>query len=241
MVGGTTLGYCAMGSRKSATPPISTKTIASTLARTGRSMKNLEIMPRAPARSRLEVGRRRRLDLGLLRGDLPPRDGALRIGDHDPVVLRKPLGDRAQASEELTDLDIALLDLVILVDHQEISAELTGADRGVWHQKRFPRLPDQRHPDTGEEAGNEPAILVVEDAAHQQRASRGIDLRCRIVEVALMRVALLDRQTDLAGDLVNILERQVPLGHVGPDPEDVLLAHVERHPNRIDLDDGREL
>src|SRR6516162_1243308 len=205
MVGGTTLGYWAMGSRKSATPPISTKTIASTLARTGRSMKNLEIMPRAPARSRLEVGRRRRLDLGLLRGDLPPRDGALHIGDHHPVVLRKPVGDRAQASEELADLDDALLDLIVLVDQQEIAAELAGADRRVGDQERLAGLADERHPDAGEEARDQPAILVLEDAAHQQRAGRGVDLGCGIVEVAFVGVALLDRQADLAGDLADIL------------------------------------
>ena len=44
MVGGTTLGYCAIGSRSSETVPTSTKTIASTFARTGRSMKNFEII-----------------------------------------------------------------------------------------------------------------------------------------------------------------------------------------------------
>ena len=43
-VGGTTLGYCATGSVYSATAPISTMTIASTLASTGRSMKNFEII-----------------------------------------------------------------------------------------------------------------------------------------------------------------------------------------------------
>ncbi len=44
MVGGTTLGYCATGSENSATPPITIIRTASTFARTGRSMKNFEIM-----------------------------------------------------------------------------------------------------------------------------------------------------------------------------------------------------
>src|SRR5215469_7727008 len=193
MVGGTTLGYCAIGSRKSATPPIRAKTIASTLARTGRSMKNFEIMRRAPARSRFGVGRRRRLDLGLVRGHFPPRDGALRIGDHDPVVLREPLGDLAQTAEELADLDDALLDLIVLVHQQEIAAELAGPDRRVRDQERLAGLADERHPDTGEEARDEPAILVREDAAHQQRAGGRVDLGCGVVEVALMGIALLDR------------------------------------------------
>ncbi len=43
-VGGTTFGYCATGSMYSATRPISTMTMASTLASTGRSMKNFEII-----------------------------------------------------------------------------------------------------------------------------------------------------------------------------------------------------
>ena len=43
-VGGTTLGYCDTGNRSSETSPISTNTIASTLERTGRSIKNRENM-----------------------------------------------------------------------------------------------------------------------------------------------------------------------------------------------------
>ena len=43
-VGGVTCGYCATGSENSATPPIRIITTAMTFARTGRSMKNFEIM-----------------------------------------------------------------------------------------------------------------------------------------------------------------------------------------------------
>jgi hypothetical protein len=43
-VGGTTSGYCATASENSATPPIRIIRIAMTLERTGRSMKNFEIM-----------------------------------------------------------------------------------------------------------------------------------------------------------------------------------------------------
>ena len=56
-----------------------------------------------------------------------------------------------------------------------------------------------------------------------------------------MGKALLDHQPDLAGDFVDVLQRQVALGHVGADPQHILLAHVEGHPDRIDLDDGGEL
>src|SRR3954453_19005928 len=43
-VGGVTSGHCATGSENSATPPITSIRIARTLARTGRSMKYLEII-----------------------------------------------------------------------------------------------------------------------------------------------------------------------------------------------------
>ncbi len=43
-VGGTMSGYCATGSENNATPPITSIMRAMTLARTGLSMKNLEII-----------------------------------------------------------------------------------------------------------------------------------------------------------------------------------------------------
>src|SRR5262249_9880419 len=44
IVGGTTLGYCEIGSRIRETRPMRTNTKAKTLERTGRSMKNRENM-----------------------------------------------------------------------------------------------------------------------------------------------------------------------------------------------------
>src|SRR5215468_8543554 len=109
MVGGTMLGYCAMGSRNSDTPPMRTKTMASTLARTGRSMKNLEIIAWTGPPSRLQNFRGRRRDLGFFRGHLASRDGALVVTDHHPVVRGQALGDLAQRPEELAHLDNPLL------------------------------------------------------------------------------------------------------------------------------------
>src|SRR5262249_61085942 len=57
IVGGTTLGYCEIGSRTSETRPIRTKTSASTLERTGRSMKKRENMCCRQLVSRREVHR----------------------------------------------------------------------------------------------------------------------------------------------------------------------------------------
>ncbi len=43
MVGGAISGYCATGSRENDTPPTMTKTIETTAAKIGRSMKKCEI------------------------------------------------------------------------------------------------------------------------------------------------------------------------------------------------------
>src|SRR5262249_4684315 len=51
-VGGVTSGYCATGRVNTATPPASTKMTEMTVAKIGRSIKNLEIPPRRLLRSR---------------------------------------------------------------------------------------------------------------------------------------------------------------------------------------------
>src|SRR5262249_52171228 len=71
-VGGTTSGYWATGKTSSATAPITMVRIAMTLARTGRSMKNFEIIgdPSVRAGAR-RLGRGRRLRIDFLAGDCP--------------------------------------------------------------------------------------------------------------------------------------------------------------------------
>ena len=85
-VGGTTLGYCATGRLNSATPPMTIIRMASTFARTGRSMKNFEIMTRpllavAAGSAAADCGHLQ------LRIDLLPGD---RVEDalHDDAILR---------------------------------------------------------------------------------------------------------------------------------------------------------
>src|SRR5436190_2863582 len=79
-VGGVTSGYCATGSDHSDTAPMTIIRIASTLARTGRSMKNLEIMARPLLCD--AGGRIRRLHLRI---DLLSRDRAQDAGDDHAV------------------------------------------------------------------------------------------------------------------------------------------------------------
>src|ERR1700721_3015878 len=103
MVGGTTLGYWAVGNPMSDTRPIRTITNANTLASTGRSIKKREIIfvsrnvsfRRWCRRLRRRGGVRLRGDwriccarrqLGSLRLDLVTREGSLRAFGHDPIA-----------------------------------------------------------------------------------------------------------------------------------------------------------
>src|SRR5882757_9912344 len=92
------LGYWAMGRVANATPPISTMTIASTLARTGRLMKNSEIIDLVLTRLF-----RRYADAGWPRGNraclrhhLLVRDRAAIGAQHDPVIGVEARGDFPQ-------------------------------------------------------------------------------------------------------------------------------------------------
>src|SRR5262249_34037067 len=114
------LGYCATGRVARATEPISTITMASTLARTGRSLKNLGIMARyRPAL----VGRSR--EGRQLGHDLAARHSAAAGREHDAVVGRQAAGDDPEiAHQQLACLDPLLLDDVVLVDHQDVLTRL---------------------------------------------------------------------------------------------------------------------
>src|SRR6185436_18100747 len=106
------LGYWATGRVTSATAPRITITIASTLASTGRLMKNSEIM-RATRRllGRRDVGPgRRRWDGLRLRHHLAAGH-CLAVGrQHDAVLGGETLGDHPQpADQELPRLDALLL------------------------------------------------------------------------------------------------------------------------------------
>src|SRR5205809_6071066 len=120
MVGGVTLGYWATGSVSSATRPISTKRMASTLASTGRSMKNLAIIARARASSRRRRGvGGERGDRHRPWGDLFPRHGMSEPIHHHAILSRETGEDLAQRPELLPGRDVALLDPIVLVQHQQ--------------------------------------------------------------------------------------------------------------------------
>jgi hypothetical protein len=115
-----------------ATAPITTIKMASTFARTGRAMKKSEIM--AGAICRPGSGRRRGNRLKL-RIDLLTRNCAQNAGDDHAIVRLEPAFDHAQVADFGTDGGLALLDDVVLVEHQQVASALIGAERGVGHQQ----------------------------------------------------------------------------------------------------------
>src|SRR5687767_13855159 len=125
MVGGTTSGYCATGSARSATPPTIRSTMERTLAKIGRSMKKCESMAGVLLRGLLSRGRRRRLrprgrGRGLAfrgvirqsgfrrrprRGGISSSGRALRIhGPSDPGALHAVHDDPVFGPEAFLDL-----------------------------------------------------------------------------------------------------------------------------------------
>ena len=105
--------------------------MARTFARTGRSMKNFEIIASSPLTSRRSAPAVR-LHFGV---DLLARDGAHDAADDDAVVLGQAFFDHAQFADELARLDFALLDHIVLVDDEHIASALIAAERDVGHQQ----------------------------------------------------------------------------------------------------------
>src|SRR5579883_3455598 len=134
-------GYWAIGRLNRATPPISTMTMASTLASTGRSMKNLEIM--AAGRVLFLGGRGSgrvgwRGDRHQLGHDLVAGDGLPVGADDDLVVGRQALLDHAQiADQQLARNDAPLLDDIVLVDDQQVAAGLVLGNGAIGDDQRF--------------------------------------------------------------------------------------------------------
>src|SRR2546429_7421450 len=103
MIGGAISGYWATGRRENDTPPTITKTIETTAAKIGRSMKKCEMRI---GRSRLSIG-------GGLRG------GGLR---HRLLLLRRHLLPRTHAHQTIDDH--AVVGRYALLDHAQIVRRL---------------------------------------------------------------------------------------------------------------------
>ena len=158
-------------------------TIASTLASTGRSMKNLEIIQLAGGGAGS-------------RSDLVAGDGAVQPGDNDVVIGLQSGRDDSQRAIFLAGFDVLLLDHVIPVDDEDVAPLLIRAEGHVRHEQRggLQHLGGRAHVD--EIVWQQVVMGIVHDHPRHHRAGGGIRGRRDVVEPALIGIAGLRRQPD---------------------------------------------
>src|SRR6266446_4765088 len=174
--GGAISGYWATGSRPTDTAPTMTKTIETTAAKIGRSMKKWE---RRICGSRsigvdLQGGRRCCGGARLLWGNLCAWPRPHEAVDDDVVVGPQALRDDAQAIDDRPERDVFRPGDVLGVDHQHELAHLLSPDGGVGH-KQLILGRCSRHPNTGKHAGRELSPQIGEHGADTDGAGRAID------------------------------------------------------------------
>src|SRR6266849_6869671 len=133
-------GYWATGSRPTDTAPRMTKTIETTAAKIGRSMKKWERRMR-DSRSigaDLSAGGRRGSGARLLRRNPCAWPRSHEAVDDDVVVGRQALRDDAQAIDDRPERDVFRPVDVFGVDHQHELPYLFDADGGVGHEQLIP-------------------------------------------------------------------------------------------------------
>src|SRR5882724_3049684 len=147
--GGAISGYWATGSRPTDTAPTMTKTIETTAAKIGRSMKKWEMRIRGSRSigADLRAGGRPGSGARLLRRNLCTGASAHQAVHDDFVVGRQTLGDDSQAIDDRPERDVFRPGDVLGVDHQHELAHLLDADGGVGH-KQLILGRCSRHPNT---------------------------------------------------------------------------------------------
>src|ERR1043166_787240 len=174
MMGGAISGYCATGRRKNETPPMMTKTIETTAAKIGRSMKKCEMRSGAVSVALGAGSGRGRRSALLLRRHLGAGPHAHEALDDDAIVLVQIFLDHAQPVDRLAERHVARARDVLAVDHHQELACLLRADGAVGHQQRVVRR-RARHPDAAEHAGREQPVGIGEHRAAANRARRLAD------------------------------------------------------------------
>src|SRR5262245_65430988 len=157
-----------------ATPPITIIKMASTFARTGRAMKKSEIM--APRLFGARARRRRRSGGRKLRIDLLTRDRPQDAGNDDAIVGLEPALDHAQVADPGADRDLALLDRIVVVEHEQITSALVAAERGIRYQQRL-LLVGGANSHAHEIARHQHLLGIRQDGADGKRSGRPVEGR----------------------------------------------------------------
>src|SRR5882757_2194168 len=180
-------GYCAIGSRPTDTAPTMTKTIDTTAAKIGRSMKKWERRIRGSRLMGVDLraGGQCRSGARFLRRNLCAWPRSHEAVDDDVVLGHQALRDDAQAIHDRPERDVFRPGDVLGVDHQHELPYLFDADGGVGHEQLIPGWCGS-HPDTRKQAGCEPSIRVGEHGAGADGAGGAVD--CVVDEIHLALV-----------------------------------------------------
>ena len=160
--------------------------------------------------------------------------------DHHAVVGLQPFLDHAERAVELPGRTLRCSTDVVLVHDQHVAAALVAALRSVGHEYSVLLLLDG-HPDAHEEAGQQHAVGIGDDAAHGERTGRLVDGGRGVVEIALVRIAVLGLQADLHRKPRQIGRAHAAAAGFGAHLQHVLFVDVEVYIDRIERDDGRQL
>src|SRR5271169_886194 len=220
--GGAISGYWATGSRPTDTAPTMTKTIDTTAAKIGRSMKKWE---RRMSGSRsigvdLRDGGRCRRGARLLWRNLCAWPRSHEAVDDDIVVGRQALRDDPQAIDNRPERDVFRPGDVLGVDHQHELAHLLGPDGGVGHEQ-FILGRRSRHPNTRKHPGREPTARIGEHGAGADGAGGAIDGVVDEINLAVMRKRRLtdqlerDRHSQPAVGCSRAVVGELPVAQVG--------------------------
>src|SRR5258707_9208578 len=186
--GGAISGYWATGSRPMDTAPRMTKTIETTAAKIGRSMKKWDwrICGSHSIGADLRADGRRGSDARLLRRYLSAWARAHQAVGDDVVIGRQTLGDDAQGIDDRSKRHVLRPGDILGVNHHHKLAHLLDPDGSVGHEQCvLGRC--SRHPNTREHAGREPSIRVGEDGARTDGARGAIDCVVDEIHLALVR------------------------------------------------------
>jgi len=178
-------------------------------------------------------GRRRseglELRIDLLAGDRPQD-----AGDDDAIVGLEPALDHAQVADPGTDRDLALLDRVVVVEHEQVAPALIGAERGIRDQQGL-LLVGGANPHAHEVARHQDLIRIPQDGAHGKRPGRPVEGGRNVIQRAPIRISFVGLQPDFDRVLLELLRAHAEPPHVRANVQHLLLVDVEVHVNRSGL------
>ncbi len=262
-VGGTTLGYCSMGSTRMLATPTTVRMIASTVAKIGRLMKKLEkLMRRRPQRPprvpRLGLGRRFHfLLLGLafllldllddlaglaiegLRVDGHPRFDAGEVADDHALARLDAVTQDLPGAGHLAQADRTGTGHVVLVEDKHLRPHQALADGDLRHRQHLEAL-ESLEPDTHELAGQHSPLGVGKGGTGLHRTGALLHAGAEEVQAPLETLTFAAIQAGNLQHGTNLLDG-IGTAQLAAQLEGITLGKLEAHLERVEWRDGGKL